>query len=303
MSADLDPAFLDRLCAAITDEIVAALGFAPRGRVRRVLGPVFRLPARRISTLMARYDRDAAATDIVSATGRFLRHFVDQVVVRGVPNIPCDGPVIIASTHPGAYDAFAVVSNLPRTDIRLVGSDVPFLNALPAIGPRLILTPPDPAQRMLAVRASVRHLQANGTLLIFPTGLVDPDPEVQAGTADTFAHWSPSLGIMLRRVPAARLVVTVVSGVLSPAALRHPLTRLAKADWEKRKLAEFLQVLQQLMFKRRFELTPRVSFGSPLAGAELDRDTALLQIAAHARSVLADHLAARGNTQPLIPMC
>jgi len=300
LSSDPDRAQIKFLSSAITDEIVAAVGFSPRGPARRMLGPLFRSPARRISTIMSRYDRDAAATDIVAATGRLLAQFVDGVEARGVENIPHDGPVLIASNHPGAYDAFAIVSQLPRSDFKLVGSDVPFLKALPEIATRLIYTPRDAMQRMLAVRASVRQLQANCTLIIYPTGVVDPDPEVQAGAADALKNWSPSLEIMLRCAPTARVVITVVSGVLSSKALRNPITRLAKADWEKRRLAEFLQVMQQLMFKRQFHIRPRLTFGSPLSLADLDRNNPMPGLIAHARSILADHLAAFDIQQDLL---
>ncbi len=282
------------LSSAIMAEVIAALGLSPRGPARRLLGPLFRHPSRRISTIMWEYNRDAAETDVVSATGRLLAQFVDGVEARGGENIPHQGPVLIASNHPGAYDAFSIVSQLPRADIKLVGSDVPFLKALPQVASCLIDTPPEAMQRMMAVRASIRHLQANGLLIIYPTGFVDPDPEVQRGAGDVLKNWSPSLEIMLRRAPATRVVITVVSGVLWRRALRNPITRLAKADWEKRKLAEFLQVIEQLTFKRRLHLTPRITFGPPVSMADLDRKNLMADLIARARAVLANHLAAFG---------
>jgi hypothetical protein len=299
LSSDPDLAQIKHLSNAITDEIVAALGFTPRGPARRMLGPLFRSPARRISTIMSRYNRDAAATDIVSATGRLLEQFVDGVEARGMENIPHDGPVLIVSNHPGAYDAFAIVSQLPRSDFKLVGSDVPFLKALPEIATRLIYTPPDVTKRMLAIRAGIRQLQSNGVLITYPTGLVDPDPEVQAGAADVLKNWSPSLEIMLRCAPATSIVITVVSGVLSSKALRNPITRLAKAGWEKRKLAAFLQIMQQLMFKRQFHIRIRLTFGSPVSLTDLDWNNLMPDLIAHARSILADHLAAFDIQQDL----
>ncbi|MDH7512886.1 MAG: hypothetical protein QHH14_08070 [Clostridiales bacterium] len=289
-----DRAQIRYLSGAITAEIIAALGFSPRGAARHLLGPLFRYPSRRISTIMWEYTRDAAETDIISATGRLLAQFVDGVEARGRENVPREGPVLIASNHPGAYDAFAIVSQLPRADIKLVGSDVPFLKALPQVASRLIDTPPDAIKRMVAVRACIRQLQANGLLIIYPTGFVDPDPEVQRGASDVLKSWSPSLEIMLRRAPATRVVITVVSGVLSGQALRNPITRLAKADWEKRKLAEFLQVIEQLTFKRRFHLSPRVTFGPPISMADLDRKNLMADLIARAGAVLANHLAAFG---------
>ena len=66
------------------------------------------------------------------------------------------------------------------------------------------------------------------------------------------------------------MLVTIVSGVLAPSCHRHPLTRLRKEQRLKQFLAEFIQVGQQVLFKRRFGLCPMVQFGEPLTAAVLE---------------------------------
>ena len=94
----------------------------------------------------------------------------------GKERIPEEGPLIVASNHPGAYDSIAIISNLPRQDLKVIVSDVPFLRSLPAVSQRLIFTPSGPYSRMAALRGLLRHVQEGGAALIFPSGLVDPDP-------------------------------------------------------------------------------------------------------------------------------
>jgi hypothetical protein len=131
-------------------------------------------------------------------------------------------------------------------------------------------------------------------VLIFPSGLVDPDPDLEPGSAQTLATWSPSLDLILRQVPATRLVVAIVSGVLAKSYLRDPLTQLSRTAWEKRKLAEFLQVSQQLAYSKKLSLNLRVSFGRPITPANSSNPTqnSLPIIIEMARAVLATHTAA-----------
>jgi len=253
----------------ITDEIVAALGFSKEGWVRRLLGPFCFPPAHLFSKIFARIDRVVRESGVNVAADQLLSRFVDRIQVMGKERIPEEGPLIVASNHPGAYDSIAIISNLPRQDLKVIVSDVPFLRSLPAVSQRLIFTPSGPYSRMAALRGLLRHVQEGGAALIFPSGLVDPDPAFMPEAKNKLSTWSESLELMLRRVPQARLQVAIISGVLSPSCMRNPLIKLADEGWRQQKLAEFIQVIQQVVFGRKFGLTPRLTFGEPLTGADL----------------------------------
>ena len=261
------------LSGTITDEIFAAFGLPSRGWQRRLFGPVFWLPAQIFGRVMAGIDRTVAEQGVPEAAKRLLKGFVDDIQVSGKENIPREGPVLIASNHPGAYDSVAILSCLPRKDVKAVVSDVPFLRSLPAASKLMIYAIPGTQGRMTAVRGMVRQMQAGGALMIFPSGLVDPDPEVLPGAEKELDSWSKSLDLVMRRVPETKIIITIASGVLSPICLHNPLTRLRKKEWEQRKLAEFLQVIQQLVLKRKFGLSPRLTFDVALNGSELLRQS------------------------------
>jgi hypothetical protein len=253
----------------ITDEIFAAFGLASRGLPRRLFGPVFWLPAQIFGRIMAGIDRTVGEQGVPEAAKRLLTYFVDDIQVAGKENIPLEGPVLIASNHPGAYDSVAILACLPRKDIKAVVSDIPFLRSMPAASRMMVYATPGAQGRMTAVRGVMRQMQAGGSLMIFPSGLVDPDPDVLPDAEKELDSWSGSLDLVMKKVPETKIIVTIVSSVLSPVCLRNPLTRLPKKEWEKRKLAEFLQVIQQLALKRKFGLKPRLTFDVAMTGSEL----------------------------------
>jgi len=252
----------------LIDEIFNAMGL-PQGWPRRVLWPLAWGPAYRFAGLLERFERCNAEYGFCEAARGLLERFINRVVVSGAEGIPSKGPLLIASNHPGAVDAVAIAASLPRQDLKIVVSGVPFFHSLSFIRDHLIYSAEDVHGRMLVVRGAIRHLREGGAVLIFPSGTVDPDPAVFPFAPQSLEAWSASLALMLDKAPGTRLLVTMVSGVLAPECWRHPLVRLRHSFWEKQKLAEFIQVIQQLVLSRHFPLIPRVTFGNPVTLPEL----------------------------------
>jgi hypothetical protein len=281
---------LTRFCI---DEFMIALGLSAQGRARRVLDPILRVPTARFARVAAAFEARLEHSGMVPSMRWLLAQYVESVDVCGAECVPANGPLLVASNHPGAYDGVAIIANLGRDDFKIVITDVPLTRALAVTSKHLIYVAPNSQGRMSAVRSMMRHLRAGGALLIFPSGLVDPDPDLQPGSEQALETWSPSLDLILRRVPETRLVVSIVSGVLAESCLRSPLTRLIRDAWKKRKLAEFLQISQQLVFAKEFGLNVRVSFGEPVMAAALSDGGAsqslLPAIVENARAVLAAH--------------
>ncbi len=294
MSAEQLCANAADLTRFITDEIFIALKQSPYGLARRIFGPWLKLPTRRFAVLMAEVDRRVALNGIVSAVQWLLTQIVTGVDARGTDNIPCSGPVLVASNHPGAYDSIALIASIGRDDLKIIASGVPFTRSLIATSPHLIYVNPDnlgAPNRMVAIRSGIRHLLDGGALMIYPTGIVDPDPDLAPGLAESISTWSGSLEIFMRHAPQTRVVPAIVSNVLSQRYLNNPLVRIPKADWEKRKLAEMLQVSRQMIANRPIDLTPRLTFGAAVCGADL-RDSEgrhLPAIVARAQQTLIEH--------------
>ena len=114
-----------------------------------------------------------------------------------------DGPLLVVSNHPGAFDSVAILSCIPREDVKVLLSDVPFTRAFTSARRYFIYVPPDASGRMTTLRASIDHLKSGGALLIFAHGDVEPDPEVSPGADESIQDWSRSIEIMLGEVPNA----------------------------------------------------------------------------------------------------
>lgn len=287
----LDPHRVAAIRRTITQEVLNALGLPRQWRGRVLVDALLWLPTRRFAHQMARFDAEIARSGIAAAARHLLAGYVNQVLVWGIEHIPPQGPVLLAGNHPGGYDTFAVLAGLPRPDLCMVVSGVDFTRSLPEASQRLIYVNADPGVRMMAVRQSLRHLRQGGVLFIFPTGLVDPDPTLWPDQAlQALQNWSGSLEILLRQVPETRLVIAITSHVLAPACAYHPITRLARLEWQKRRLAEYWQIFQQLWLGRQFNLSPRLSFSQPCTIAELGRSELRQAILARAVQTLTDHI-------------
>ena len=147
--------------------------------------------------------------------------------------------------------------------------------------------------RVNATRSAIRQLKNGGAFLIFGTGRIDPDPEVYPHAERFIERWSPSIDLFLRAVPDVRVSLSIVSGVLSKRWGHHPLTWLRRLDWQKRRVAEFGQVLQQLFFPGTLYLSPHVSFAPPVSvdtlRQESGSESVLPAVIDRGKSLLQEH--------------
>ncbi len=280
----------------IIDEILYALGFPRHGIMRRALGPLFRYPAGRFGRIIARADDAIRISGLCGGARRIMADLELQASVRGAENIPGDGPLLVVSNHPGAYDSVVIMSCIPRKDLKVILSDVAFTRAFAAARHHFIYAPLDTAGRMAAFRTSLGHLKNGGALLIYAHDEVEPDPDLSPGAMESIGEWSRSIEIMLRAVPNAWLQLTMASGILMSRFLNNPLVRIRRSAPKRQKLAEFFQVSRQMISPRSVRPHPRVSFAAPVKGMDLPQNDMMPTVIAMARRLLADHLASFRQT-------
>jgi 1-acyl-sn-glycerol-3-phosphate acyltransferase len=276
----------------IIDEIVRALGLSPSGRSRRLLGPLFRLPAGRFARIIARADEAIRSEGLPGGARSVLHDLELEPVVRGAERIPASGPLVVASNHPGAYDSLALMASTPRPDLKVILSDVGFTRAFEAGSRHFIFARNEKAERARALRESLRHLEAGGALLIYPHTEVEPDPETTPGAAEALSDWSRSLEIMARRVPATVFQVAIASGVILPRFINSPLVRVRRDPARRQKLAEFLQVSTQMIFPHRVRPRVHLSFAEPVEARRIPPEAVTAAVVGSARRLLGTHLAA-----------
>lgn len=279
----------------LLNEIFFAFGMAKDGWARRNLWPLFWLPAHLFSKFSLRFDEFVSQEGFDAAARWVIPHFVKKAVSFGKERLPDEGPLLIAANHPGSVDALVIASNVPRSDFRIIASQIPFLMSLPHTASHLIYSSADTFDRMSVLRASVEHLQNGGSMLIYPSGHVDPDSNVLPGAPECLGEWSRSVELLLRKVPQTRLVISIVTHVVGKVYYNNPLIKLQKGYREKQKLAEFIQLMQQMILPGSVNVVPRVSFDFPVTLEQLRAEAVeskdLMQaIIARARGVLRDHM-------------
>ena len=250
----------------IIEEIFRAIKFPDIKFLRRLLSPLFSIPARRFSEFVTRIDALIAEKGFSFAAQRAVDELTLGAVSDGNRHIPVSGSLIVASNHPGTYDAFALVSKIPRDDVHLIVSGIPFFRNLPNAGKRMLYASGDIGERAEVVRKSITHLKCGGALLIYPSGKLDPDVSVRPDAENAFGKWSRSIEVFLRKVPDAKVVLAFVSGVVDRKYAFHTLSRLLGNDHEQRRLAEFIQLIQQMIRGKQLPLTPRISFSESMKG-------------------------------------
>ncbi len=287
------------MCADVTaltylidDEVIRAMGLPVEGWSARYLHSIVGRATRRFSVLFAEVDRIVAEHGLPAGARWLLLKLVADFRVRGAENVPPVGPLIIASNHPGAVDSVALATTAGRSDLKIIASAVPFLRNLPHVGEHLIFLPRDDVrERMLVVRESIRHLQTGGALLLFARGSIDPDPAFMPEAEQELSAWSRSLEIFLRNVPQTQVVASIVSHVVQPTYMRHPLVWLRRTRIDRQRLAMMIQIIQEMLGKQ-LNLVPRVSFGPVLnTWKEGTAQNALQAIIASAESLMRSHLA------------
>lgn len=288
-----DLALVQNIQSAITDEIFFALGLGRRGALRRAFGWLFALPTRRFARIMADVDTAVATGGPSAGCQVMLDSLGVQPLADGVTNLPKEGPAIILANHPGAYDSMAIGSQVPRMDLNVIASKTRLYQVLPNVHPHMIYVTSDSTGRMGVLRQATQHLEQGGILLQFGSGLIEPDPTHYTLDESIFAGWSHSIEIFMRKVPQTLVIPTIASNVVLKRFINHPLTRLRHDAMDQRRLAEFMQVIHQLLFPKSIDAQPRISFGVPFNLQTLEAEGAerrlMPAILARVKDQLAHH--------------
>lgn len=290
---DNDPE-IHALSQYLIDEIIVAVGLKKTTTTRRLVDFLLHKVTVRLSSICVMTDRKIAADGFPAAVGWMASHWVREVNTRGAQSVPAKGPLLVVSNHVGAYDILVVPSQINRRDVKIIASDTPFFKNLPNASRHMIYAPDTPAGRMIAARQGIAHLQEGGALLLFGTGLIDPDPAVYPHSMEEIGNWSPSIDLFLRQVPQAQVVVCIVSGIVMPKWAHSPLTRLRRIEWQKRRIAEYGQVVWQLFSPGKPNITPSMTIAHPVSVHELLNESGsnrpMAAVITRGRRLLVDHM-------------
>jgi hypothetical protein len=273
-------------------ELAKAVALPKSSLVQALIRKMFGPAAKKFAQLALDLDHVIGKSGLAAAARWVLPRFAKSHDAQGAEFIPPDGPLVIASNHPGSIDSVAITANVERSDYKIIIGNIPFFQNLPNLRQRALFAPPveNVSGRMRLVREAIRHLGTGGALLIFARGTIEADLSILPRSKPEFHLWSRSLEIFLRHVPETRILTSIVSGVIARSNFYHPITWLRKNRADKQRLAFMYQFIRQMVSGREiFGVTPCVTFGEIVAGES--RDHILAEVEAAASRTLQKHLA------------
>ena len=213
---------------------------------------------------------------LAEAACRTERLYVRDVRVFGSEALPADGPCLFLANHPGMTDTLALFTALARPDLRVIALDRPFLLSLPNLSRQLYYLTDAPPERVALVRRVHRHLRAGGSVLTFPAGHTEPDPDTYSGAVASLESWTDSVGVFVRLAPETAVVPICVRGVSWDKAVRHPLAHLRRTSDDQQLLASAMQLLANVALHMR-PVTVRIQIGEPIYARSLrSKETAVI---------------------------
>lgn len=285
---------VSELTETLLSQIMSVMGLKRANLLTRTLHGIFHTPARRMAKLLVELDQNISQQNLYYAADIFVRNFVSHYECSGSETIPKQGPLMVVSNHPAAYDVFILVAAIKRPDLMVLASDIQIIQMLPHMAEHVIPVPYHIPSRLHTIRATEQHLQDGGAIFLFPRGNIEPDPAVSPGAEQSLLDWSSSVGHFVHNVPETISVVAAASGMLSAKWYKNPLINIWKKYEQRQKVAEIFQVASQLFTGRVPTTNPRVTFSPPLTINELGGESAgagviLASLTSHVRNLLASH--------------
>ncbi|TFG62377.1 MAG: hypothetical protein E4H36_08120 [Spirochaetales bacterium] len=249
---------------------------------RRIHAVIFRflaalaffIPALYFTLLLRRFDAKIGREGLRPAADWLLKQFYAGAAdaagskVSGNVFVPA-GPLLILSNHPGIGDSMALLSVLPRPDVKILVADKPFFRALPNLSKLLFLLGDNVMDRARLADIAVKYLVSGGCLLLYPAGKIEPDPMVYPEVSPANAQWSSLVGYITLRCSEAGvnlpLQAVKVSGIFPALEAK---AGILPPDWEERGQRIALRILLFRLMKKH---AVRISAGCPAYSAELLR--------------------------------
>ncbi len=177
------PSALDALTKINLDDLVNAFGWQRYPLAAGLIRWLFLKPAQTFAQQMLDFDSSIGEDGIADAACLAERFYARAVYIHGADRLP-EGPFLALSNHPGLTDTLAVMAALGRAELKIIALDRPFLLSLPNLIKHLFFVTNDPNERVALVRRVTTFLRNGGSVLTFPAGHNEPDPDIYPGAIE-----------------------------------------------------------------------------------------------------------------------
>lgn len=228
-------------------------------RLRSPLRPVIAPLVYPFANALAQADQRIGEAGLRAGMALLLQRYSRGLRLHYEAEIPATGPLVVVANHPGLLDAPALITALARDDIFIVVRERALFDGLPQLRRHLLILSASATRGWQNVKAMTEVLRSGHCLLLFPAGVIEPDPAWE-NADEALQRWSAAPVMLARRVPEAITLPAVISGVVNPLSRRHLLTRWRHQPAQRAWLAATLQVICQ----RYHDVTVSVRLARPL---------------------------------------
>ncbi len=254
----------------IFDDIARALKFRPGALFYQVFRRLTQKAAREFAEILLRVDRSLATGNVSQSAKLALDYFTDGQEFIGEERVPREAPLLVVANHAGGADSLGALSCVARNDSSVVAGKRPMLEVLPNVSRHLVFLETDPVGRMGNMRKIIEKLKAGEAVILFPRGLLEPDPALVPGALQSLKAWSQSTGIFLSKVPETRLLPLLISQTVAPKVWKSLFVTWSKNPKRRQQLAMIIQfAMQRLHPGKDWKIPIRVQVGNAYDPREL----------------------------------
>ena len=256
----------------VEEDLLTSFRFKLGSLPYRLMRSLFKKPILQLAEFLMQLDEHLSRNNVQSMAKLAVDRLASGLSLQGEPSIPAQGPVLVVANHPGWIDSFVALAGFTRPDVFFLAGAHPILENLPHFKQHLIFVDEQgTTNRAAAIRQVVEHLKAGKVVVIFPKGLLEPDPALIPGARKSILDWNDSIGIFLNKVPETVLQPMLISQMVHTRAWNHWVIKLFKEQRRRQQLAIILQFALSLRKKSgaRWKVQPHVDFGEVLSAYDL----------------------------------
>lgn len=262
----------DNYLQLVEEDLLTSFRFKPGSLQFRLMRSLFKKPLFHLAEFLLELDDHLGRTNVASTAKLAVERLASGLSIHGEPKIPAEGPVLVVANHPGWIDSFVALAGITRPDVYFLAGSHPTLENLPHFKEHLIfVNQKGVANGAEVIRHVIAHLKDGKTVVIFPKGLLEPDPALIPGAKQSIMDWNDSLGIFLSKVPETVLQPMLISQMIHPQAWNHWAIKLFKEQRRRQQLSIVLQFALSLRKNSgaNWKTQPRIDFGEAVSAHDL----------------------------------
>ncbi|MEA4812710.1 MAG: 1-acyl-sn-glycerol-3-phosphate acyltransferase [Anaerolineaceae bacterium] len=256
-------------------DILKSLRFREGSLPYRLMSLFSRNAIIQLSQFLTEMDAQLVHSPINFAALSALKRLTAGLIAHNEPEAPASGPVLVVGNHPGWVDSITALASMKRPDIHIVAGTHSTLQFLPRISKQLIFVDQNAISlRANVIREVISLLQAGKAVIVFPRGVLEPDPALLCGAKRSIGEWKDSIGIFLQKVPETVIQPMLLSHMVHPKAWGNRVISLIKDQRRRQQLATAMQFALSLRKNKGafWKVTPQVRFGQAMQAKDISKE-------------------------------